>query len=499
MNRYFYPAKILLLGLLISQILAFIQVYDSNTDLSNKLSVTKEAGYLIIPNEMVRPSLQTFGAAFFGGLFFTLTVGAGLTLGTLAAVWARGRLFANNRALLICYLFFWFVSLALVNLDGFTPIVSAYFLIVPAVIFVAANRWLPSRPEKGDWFFRLFHLAIFFLLALLWVTQMKEQRFLDIRDKMLLPNAAGRAVTNFYYRYTLYAAEAFKPLEMKSLKICYLEGIKDRSIREKLAGKLLQFDYLPVSGRSEVDLEVLEEAGRLVFHHRGEGILETTTERFLLQPGEVLQVFSQQSDRYAPFRRFTVATLELASPLAFYLLLYSLFYLLLCIFLPVKKASLLSAVFCFMVGIGLLAPLLFYSQSEDIKDSNVSEKLASDSWQERVAGLKFLNNQGLGLGNLTMARKMASSPHIPERYWLARVMGHNRQPEGYQILVQLLEDSHINVACMAFEALGRRGESRAISLILPQLATTDSWYKQMYAYRALRRLGWAQSRDARKK
>jgi hypothetical protein len=47
---------------------------------------------------------------------------------------------------------------------------------------------------------------------------------------------------------------------------------------------------------------------------------------------------------------------------------------------------------------------------------------------------------------------------------------------------------------MAYHALGRRGDRRAIPEILYRIRISPNWYEQGYAYRALKALGWVQSR-----
>ena len=111
MNRCSYAARVLLLGLFAAQVIAFIQVYLSNADLYRTLVAIKQAGYLPIPNQRIMYSLQELGPAFFGGLFFTLSVGAGLSLFCLAAVLAWDRLLHRNKIFLIPFLILWIGSL----------------------------------------------------------------------------------------------------------------------------------------------------------------------------------------------------------------------------------------------------------------------------------------------------------------------------------------------------------------------------------------------------
>ena len=79
-NRFSCTARALFLGMLAAQVIATIQVYLSNVSLHNNITAIKDAGYLAIPNQHILNILPDFGPAFFGGIFFTLSVGAGLSL-----------------------------------------------------------------------------------------------------------------------------------------------------------------------------------------------------------------------------------------------------------------------------------------------------------------------------------------------------------------------------------------------------------------------------------
>ena len=87
------------------------------------------------------------------------------------------------------------------------------------------------------------------------------------------------------------------------------------------------------------------------------------------------------------------------------------------------------------------------------------------------------------------------SPHVSERYWVARALGVSRKPETYRDLVTLLDDHHPNVVSMAFYALGQRGDRRAVREILSRMKISTDWYNQWYAYKALRALGWKQTKS----
>jgi len=121
--------------------------------------------------------------------------------------------------------------------------------------------------------------------------------------------------------------------------------------------------------------------------------------------------------------------------------------------------------------------------------------LQSGHWQDRVAALKTMERKTIDIGDFRAYQGLLTSPHIPERYWVARVLGRSRRPETYPPLLLMLNDSSPNVVSMALYGLGQRGDPRAINEILSWMGTSDHWYCQWYAYRALRALGWKQSKS----
>ena len=198
-KRFPYTARALLLGLLVAQFIAAIQVYLSNLDLYRSLAAIKAAGYLTIPNQHTMTSLQDFGPAFLGGLFFTLSVGAGLTCISLGAAWLWDRLFSRKRLILIVFLLLWLGSLVMLNHRGFSFGATCYFFAIPPVVFLATLRWMPPRPGKKVWVHRMVHIIPIAVLALLWTFQIDRHFFVDFRDFLLLSNPVGMKINNFYF------------------------------------------------------------------------------------------------------------------------------------------------------------------------------------------------------------------------------------------------------------------------------------------------------------
>ncbi|MBL7102089.1 MAG: hypothetical protein ISS60_04970 [Desulfobacteraceae bacterium] len=379
-----YPATSLLAGLFAAQVIATLQVYLSNKVLYRTLTAINDAGYLAVPNQQIMNSLQEFGPALYGGLLFTLSVGAGLSLLSFAAAWAWDRLFSRNTIPLIFLLFLWAGSLAAANLKGFSPMVSAYFFVIPTVVFWVTLRLMPPQTKPGPWFYRIVPLIPIALLACLWGTQMDGHLFVDLRDKLLLSNPLGTRITGFYYRYTLYPAEVFKSLDHKTIKTCNLEQIKKRSLKRLLEGKLLNYDYLNTGGDGEVDLTIREEGKTLILENRGEVILRTTANDFLSAPANILKQFSSETDRYPFFRQFTFLSLLIGFPIALYIFLYTILLSLLSRFFDLRASSVAASILCVSAGILLLMPVLL-GKTVMIDKKDLSQTLESGRWQERSA------------------------------------------------------------------------------------------------------------------
>lgn len=493
-NRFPYTAGALLLGLLVAQIIATIQVYLSNLDLYRSLSTIRAAGYLTIPNQHIMPSLQDFVPAFLGGLFFTFSLGVGLSLLSLAAAWLWHRLFSRSRSMLIILLLCWLGSVVVLNIRGFSFGATCYFLAIPPVVFLATIRWIPPPSGQRVWARGMVHTIPIVVLALLWTSQIGSHLFVDFRDVLLLSNPVGTKINDFYYDYTLFPAEVFKSLEQKLLKTCSLQNFEKEPLLARVERELLNYDYLPVKTNDGVDLLVVQARNMLVFKNGESTIVQTTPANFLSHPGALLHEFSAKSDKNGIFRQSTFRSLVIGLPLALYLLLHALIRLLCSLFLDVRTSSLIASVLCLIVGLSILIPFLYQGRA-NFELEDVPHALASKSWQERVAALRIIEQKGLEVSSFQHYPRLLTSPHIPVRYWLARGLAVSRRPQTYKDLLAFLDDPHPNVVSMAFYGLGKRGDRRAVSEILTRIKTSDHWYNQWYAYKALRTLGWKQKKS----
>lgn len=502
-NRNLYAFKAILLGLLVAQILSTLLVYESNMGLFERVRAIAEAGYLTVPNAHVVPTLRTFGAAFFGGIFFTLTVGAGLSLFAFAAAWIWDRVSARNEYALIPFAVIWTGVVFSVNARGFSPIVTAIFLFTPLAVFCAARIWMPERPEhlRPKMMIHLITLAV---LALMAYGQIKADMFLSFRDHLLLSNPVGMKLNAFYYKYTLYAAEAFRACNKRQMKTCCLtisdnfqmSQASETALLKRMKRILQKNGYLIISREIPADLNIVISENDLILKNKAREILQMPHKDFLRNPGNALKEFSEKIDRHVFLRIFTLYSLLTVPPVLLYVIVYGLFQMITGLFLDNLRASKAAGILCCITGAVLLIPLQF-DRMKPVEAGDLPRILASDNWHHRVAALKFVCKKKMEIGKFPGHTRLLRSPHIPERYWLAKSLGNSRHPKTWPELLKLLDDPSFNVTYSAISAIGRRGKKRAISRrdkerviedIRRRIQTSDNWYVQMYMYKALRRL-----------
>jgi hypothetical protein len=385
-------------------------------------------------------------------------------------------------------------SVVVLNMRGFSIGATCYFLAIPPVVFLATLRWIPPLSGQRVWVRGVVHTIPVAVLALLWTSQLDGHLFVDFRDLVLLSNPVGTKINDFYYDYTLFPAEVFKSLEQKLLKTCSLRNFEKGSLLARVEKELLSYDYLNVGTNDAVDLIVLQDDNMLVFNHGKRTIHQTTPADFLAHPGAALHELSAKTDKNGFFRQLTFRSLVIGLPLALYLLLHALIRFVCCFFLDVRTSSIIASVLCLIVGLSILIPFL-YMRGASFEFDNVPQALASESWQERVAALRIIEQKGLEVSSFQHYPQLLTNPRIAVRYWLVRGLAVSRRPETYRDLLAFLDDPHPNVVSMAFYGLGQRGDWRAVSEILTRIKTSDHWYNQWYAYKALRTLGWKQKKS----
>jgi hypothetical protein len=458
------------------------------------VSALNQSGYLTIPSFKAIESINTIGPTVFGGLFFTLSTGALLTMATVVALWIWNNLSRRSRTVLILLLIIWTASLVKVNANGLSLFGSLYFFLIPAAISLVYHVCRPKTSDFRKSYTRLLPLYPLVLLALIWGIQADRQLFINIRDFLLLSNPVGKSVNDYYYRYTLYPAEAFKSQEQKLQRPIKLIDIEPVALKRKLEAQMRYRDYLAVGTDETADIQITHKENRLQWLYNGQPILSVSPESFFTNPVDVFKQYSRKTDRSAFLRTVTFFGILLAFPILLYCCVYGTLRLLAGLFLQPLGATLLASILCFGIGIILLIPVYQGSQRPVAKE-NLAEALNAEDWRDRVAGLKLVEQLKLEITAYSTYEKSMTSRHLPERYWLSHALGLSHEDHTIDDLIKLLNDPQNNVVCQALYALGQRGKSRKpeiIDTILLKIRTTNDWYVQRYAYLALRSLGWWQ-------
>jgi len=480
---------IILAGLLVSQLLGTLQVFISNRAIVRAMSALHDRGLLTVPNETLFAGLQEPGPAFFGGLFFTFTIGAALTILTLALTQAARPVRGIARHFLCGgFLFLMIFCLFGVNKNGFNPLGSAYFIILPALTAVLARLLLTTEdPPRSPW--NILAPAAFFLFTLPFLASAAGPDFFhQVRDRWLLAHPWGRAINDAYYRCTLHAAESVKSFDQKLIRTYRFDGNREGKdaflLRRTLNGK----DIFSLSA-SEVDLVVHAEGHVLYLGVPGKRVLATDIAAFLAGGPAWLERFSDRADRWKFFRRATFFAMVLLYPAILFFLVYAI----VCPMLPARlgprQRPLIASGISFVLITGG-AFLLIPGREAPVPLEEIPAMLKSERPERQARALRTLCGHGSDVSSFPTLKE---SPSPAVRYWFARCLEKSPSAEATGLLLGLMEDSQVTVATTAMEVLARRKDRAAIPAILDKLAGSRHWYVQWYAYRALRRLGWCQS------
>ena len=487
-----YPFSSLLIGRALAQILATVHVYLSNRDLYDSLMAIKDAGYLTIPGSHSMGRLQKIGPAFCGGLFFTVSIGAGISFFSLALAWIWHRLFYRKTFLLYFFLILWLGGLTALNFHGFKLFVTLYFLAIPPVVFATAAKSMSYLNKQNRHPYETIHMIPVIVLALFLAWQIDSRMFTDFRDIYLLSNPVGSKINKFYYKYTLYPAEVLKSLNQKMLKTSMIEG-KKTVVTRTLENILLNYDYIPIKRNIDTDLKVVSIEDDFIFKNHDSPILRISSKEFFVAPHRVIKEFEQKSDTYALFRQVTFLSLLTGFPLAVYVIVQGAISILFGFFFNLRTSSIIASALCFVLCLVFIFSFQL-NRSSDISENNLADALNSSRWQDRVAALKLIDKNGLEIKQFQAYPGLLKSAYIAERYWFVRTLANSRNPETFRDLLNFLNDTHPNVFSMALYALGKRGNKEAIGRIMQVMETSDDWYHQWYAYKALRALGWRQTK-----
>ncbi len=480
----------ILAGLLLTQMLATFFVWQSNLRLFSQAQALTAAGWLPLPAGSAAALLKTPGAALGGGLFFTLSSGAGLVLAAWAAVQLRRRVLRDARGTLPLLGLLWAALLVAANARGWVWFPTLLILLPPGVT-AGLTLWALKRRGVQTGWLGVVPVAVLIALTALWSTRLDQRLFTAIRDHVLLSNPIGQGVNDFYYRYTLQAAELFKSLEQKTIRTCRISDDLDPAAAVRLRDRLSAGDVLAMPPGVPADLRIRGDgSGKFEAAFR-DGRLTLDSERETA-PALWLPRLSAMTDHFAFFRRITFFGLLIGFPVLLYMGVYGCLRWTAGIVLRPSAATLTAALLCLAAGVLLYLPMLG-GRTVPFSAHDLNGALADAGRNRRVAALRWIEDHRMEIADYPAYRPLLGSPHVVERYWLARAMAPSRSHQIRSELLALIDDPQPIVVCQAFYALGRQGDPRAVEPIRERILKSDHWYTQWYGYRALRGLGWRQT------
>jgi hypothetical protein len=337
-------------------------------------------------------------------------------------------------------------------------------LAVALAALVAATAWTQSggrAPSRRALALRA-SVLVWFLAALSsWATA-PEGAFTRLRDQWLLPTPVGALVNHFYYRWTLYPAEALKPLAARSQPTVWVGGDVPPAHRDAFCAQARRVGLLCVDA---------PEASDLTASLTGGGVALTRGGTHMPWPGpagdarSVWQEFSRVTDRARPLRKATALSLVFGCPLALCWALASLAIGAGDLFGSGRRSAIAAH-----VAAAFVAASLFSAGLPERSRTAMREALsATPPSRESI-------------------RKYATSDDPVARFYATRAAG--RRGGNVALLLQALSDPVINVRYAAAEALGRTGGPQAREALREVLVSPEAWYVKERAYSGLWKLGW---------
>ncbi|RTZ98382.1 MAG: hypothetical protein DSY90_04530 [Deltaproteobacteria bacterium] len=511
---YISTAPAIAAGLAMAQIIGTIQVGWSNRLLHCRMAAVTKAGFIPVPGDTIIPALQSFRAAWGGGLFFTFTIGAFLSLSAVGwlRLWEYGfQRYKTGAGILvgICL-----AVMTVIYASGVDPFAGAYIFLVPASVCLvypwygretdrphlvsdggmeAAGREPGARCEVQRTFFirMLWFLLPLAILAGTGRPFFSPRIFFDVRDRLLLSHPAGRLVNDFYYRYTLFPAESFKSLAQKQIRTFYWKGTGKGPHKKEILNTLVSHDYLPIPSDDYPDVVIHFLDPRTLLFVDGTKFAQIPVSDLLQRPGKIFRQVSETLARHRLLRRLTYVSLVAGFPLLVYLMAHGGVRWIAGWLFSAQLRRVITSIACLLMGITLLW-CLTCGRPENLSEETLPQLVRAADGRHRVEALRWMEKRWIDPSQFEGYTSFLDSPRIVERYWVARALGHGGGEKNELDLIRLLKDPSPNVVCMALRSLGERGDTQVIPRLLRLMKETRHWYVQMHAYNALKRLGWRQ-------
>ena len=299
-----------LAGILTAELISFIEVYLSNHNLADTVKILTQAGYTVVPSgKALLPFFDIF-PAFAGASFFSCTAGSVITVSAIICFAICYYFFKKAKRRIFIFCSIWTIITIVLLFTGESLTTMAYTLSIPLTIICilegkrlqlsTGNKNISEKNKEknkekikdkiedkiedkigdkigdkiknksktsknSDSFYQSIHegnhctwngiLIIFIsmlLTASIYYSRCDKGIFLRARDYLLVTNKLGRALNDFYYNYTLYAAEVIKTPLQKQVKTCWIHP--ETSGFSKLRETLSRYGWLNIDLKEKASL-----------------------------------------------------------------------------------------------------------------------------------------------------------------------------------------------------------------------------------------------------
>jgi hypothetical protein len=437
-------ARPLLAGCLTAQAVASLQVFFAGAALQAKVTELASRGLVVVPQGQAQAMLTAPDAVFLGGLFFTLSAGMLITLASLTLISLRQRL-TPTRMTGSWLPLLWLGLVVWANHASFSLWLTLYLIAVPAAVFFSQ-----ARPGFGRW--PLFRFVTALALAGLFISSQLEvsgSAFAKIRQHWLAPSPTGQEAIDFYYRYSLYPAQALRTLAQQPLRSARFNLDDTSPVHRTIRQTLIEYRLYPVASPGAADLHIELAPGHLVASCGYRPDFEMSLAELIADPGAALKSLSGHCDNGQRLRQAVLYGFLLA-PLALLALLMTT----------------------------LISVIPGLSRHPIAQAALTALALSGASWLAHSTLNTRMNAESDENGTWVAHYQEISS------------LGSQRSADAGERLKSLARHSSLYLSARAYRMLGTRGDPSVIPWLEEELVSAGPWFVQWDIYRALLRLGW---------
>jgi hypothetical protein len=462
--------------------------------------IALEAGYAPLPEAGHEKELTSRRSALAAGLFYSLSLGIGLTAIEAACIVVMTHIFTSPAPLLVV---FGISSLLLLFYARgiFTPL-----LWITGALFISflVVLGLLLREQKNKRF-KLTHrfgthglfvpLIITVICAVAYISGVRD--FAAVRDLLLLPHGMGQKITDFYYKHTLMAARPLESLVQKSWLLAQANS-NDFSPEQwaRLQSLLLNKGIFLVSSKSPskppwYDLSIENREGKIFVSLPPNGTAHALPMAMDSSSiSELLTKMSQDFDPMRPLKRLIMACLGILCPL---FLLTVMARLILWMFnLTAHRLTVTGALTFWLCAAILLIGLVAVGPGRPLpsKEQSLNHLAWTGDAFQRVRAARILADAA-EKGNLhEIFLKLAEHPDFRVRIWAARGLSCYSGREVTEALFRLTKDGHLAVVTSSIYALSRQPDGEVRETLKALCTNYPHPYGRDAAFRALKGRGW---------